>query len=189
VRWRSTSSRRPEDFAQRAYQNIGASDSAMRLLINLVLCLVAAVVIASGSAAVVFLVAELAPRKPQAQQRTQMAAPRVQAWLDRKAEELAYAEKEKAAALAEQARAEALRVEIPSPAEPAATARARDAEENQAARRERAMRAKQAAKQEAKRRFRLQQAEAQRAYGYAPERRWSSYPDEFLTRRDKFYGY
>jgi hypothetical protein len=166
----------------------------MRLLINLVLCLVAAGVIASGAAAVVFLAAELGPRKAPArkvpvQQDAPMVAPRIQAWLDRKAEELAYAEREKAAALAEQARAEELRITIPSPTEQAALARARDAEENHTARLERAMRAKQAAKQEAKRRLRRQQAEAQRAYGYAPERRWSSYPDEFLTRRDGFYGH
>jgi hypothetical protein len=152
----------------------------MRLLMNLVLCLIATVLIASGTAAVLFVVAESAPRKAPAQQKAPMVSPRVQAWLDRKAEELAYAEKEKAAALAERERAEAARVEIPPPAEPAPMARASKVAEDRAARRKRA---KQAAKQEAKRRLRLQ-AEAQRAYGYAPERRWSTYPYEFLARRE-----
>jgi hypothetical protein len=160
----------------------------MHLLINLVLCLVATAAIASGSAAVVFLVAESAPKKVALQHKGPKVGPRVQAWLDRKAEELAYAERENAAALAEKERAEALRVEVPSPAEAAVVARAPNAEENQAAPPKRAMRARQVAKQEARRRLRLQQTEAQRAYGYAPERRWSSYPDEFLTRRDR-YGY
>jgi hypothetical protein len=166
----------------------GASESSMGLLINLVLCLVAAAAIASSSAAVVFLVAESAPKKVVLQHKGPKVGPRVQAWLDRKAEELAYAERENAAALAEKERVEALRVEVPPPAEGAVMARAPNAEEDQAARLKRAMRARQVAKQEAKRRLRLQQTDAQRAYGYAPERRWSSYPDEFLTRRDR-YGY
>jgi hypothetical protein len=170
----------------------------MRLMINIVLCLVAVAVIASGTAAALIVAKELAPRRSPAQQQAKAPSvgPRVQAWLDRKAEEHAYVQKENAAAsadkernekalLAEQERAEALRAQVPPPSEPAAMASARNAAENQAARLERARRAKQAAKQEAKRRLHLQQAEAQRAYGYAPERRWSSYPDEFLTRRDR----
>ena len=165
----------------------------MRLLISLVLCLVATVVIASGTAAVLFVAAETAPRKAPVQQKAATASPRVQAWLDRKAEELAYAEKEKAAALAEKEKAaalaekertEALRAEAPAPAEDVAMVR--NAEEDQAALPERAKRAKQAAKQEAKRRLRLQQAEAQRAYGYAPERRRSPYPREFFKREMNF---
>jgi hypothetical protein len=162
----------------------------MRLLVNLVLCLIAAAVIASGTAAALFVAKELVPRRAPAQQKAKapIVGPRVQAWLDRKAEELAYAEKEKAAALAERERAEALRAQTPPPLEHAAMARARNAEENEGARIERARRSKQAARQEAKRRLRLQQMEAERAYGYASERRWSSYPNEFLTRRDR-YGY
>jgi hypothetical protein len=157
----------------------------MHLLVNLVLCLVAAAVIATGTAAALFVVAESAPRKPApVQQKAPAVGPRVQAWLDRKAEELAFAEKEKAAALAEQERAQALRVEIPPPPAQTATTPLPNVEDQQAARLERARRAKQLAKQEAKRRLR-QQAEAQRAYGYAPERPWSAYPTEFLTRRDR----
>jgi hypothetical protein len=157
----------------------------MHLIVNLVLCLIAAAVIASGTAAALFVVAESAPRKPApVQQKAPVVGPRVQAWLDRKAEELAYAEKEKAAALAEQERAQALRVETPSAPAQTATTPPHDVEEHQATRLERARRAKQLAKQEAKRRLRLQ-AEAQRAYGYAPERRWSGYPNELLTRRDR----
>ena len=171
----------------------------MRLLINLVLCLIAAAVIASGTAAALIVTKELARGLAPAQQKAKAPSvgPRVQVWLDRKAEEQAYAEREKAAALAEKERkekaalaekerAEALRAQVPPPSETAARASARNAEERQAAARlERARRAKHAAQQEAKRRLRLQQAEAERAYGYAPERRGSSYPDEFLTRRDR----
>jgi hypothetical protein len=155
------------------------------MIVNLVLCLVAAAVIASGTAAVLFVAAESAPRRPTAvQQKAPVVGPRVQAWLDRKAEEFAYAEKQKAAALAEKERAQALRVEIPSPPAQTATTPPQNVDEHQAARLDRARRAKQLAKQEAKRRLRLQ-AESQRAYGYAPERRWSGYPNEFLTRRDR----
>jgi hypothetical protein len=163
---------------------IGALENAMRLLINLVLCLVATVIVASGSAAVLFVVAESAPRKAPAQQKTSAVAPRVQAWLDRKAEELAYAEKEQAAALAEKERAEALQLEPPPAVEQATIPQVRNAEEDQVVRRERARRARQAAKQEARRQLRLQQAAALRAYGYVPERRWFRYPHEFRERRE-----
>jgi len=158
----------------------------MRVLLNLALCLVATMVIASGTAAILFVVAQTTPKKVPVQQKTQIVGPRVQAWLDRKAEEQAYAEKEKAAALAEKERTEALRVEIPPPIEHTAVAQARNAEQNQAARLERARRARRAAKQEERRRLRLQHAEIQGAYGYAPDRRWSFFPDEFLTRRDRY---
>ncbi len=80
-------------------------------------------------------------QRPESSQRSKtrrMSASRVQAWLDRKAEELAHAEREKAAAIAEQERAEALRVEIPPPAEPPAMARARNADEKHAVRLKRA---------------------------------------------------
>jgi hypothetical protein len=174
-------------------------DSAVPLLINLVLCLVAAAVIASGTAAALFVTKDLAPRRAPVQQkaRAPIVGQRIQAWLDRKAEEQAYAEKEKAAALAEKERqekaalaekerAEALRAQVPPPSETAARTGVRNSEDRQAAARlERARRAKQAAQQEAKRRLRLQQAEVERAYGYAPAPRSSSYPDEFLTRRDR----
>jgi hypothetical protein len=80
----------------------------MRLLINLVLCLIAAAVIASGTAAALIVTKELARGLAPAQQRAKAPSvgPRVQVWLDRKAEEQAYAEKGKAAALAEKERKE-----------------------------------------------------------------------------------
>ena len=85
--------------------------------------------------------------------RREKVAPRVQAWLDRNAEGLVYAEKQKAAALAEQKRAEARRMKIPSTAELAAFALARD-EERQAAERESATRTKHTAKRDPGRRSR-----------------------------------
>jgi len=67
----------------------------MRVLLNLALCLVATMVIASGTAAILFVVAQTTPKKVPVQQKTQIVGPRVQAWLDRKAEEQAYAEQGK----------------------------------------------------------------------------------------------
>jgi hypothetical protein len=202
----------------------------MPLLINIVLCLGAAAVIAGGVAAVVLVVAQTEPPRVTARQKAPIAKSRVQAWLDGKTEELAYSEKTRAVAsiegeraeplllevsspieqAAERAdaprvevpspigqateRAEALRVEAPSPIEQAAVPPARVAEEIQVMGRERARRAKQGAKQETRRRFRLRQAEYrrgysyQRAYSHAAKRRWSSYSQKFLTRRDR-YGY
>src|SRR5262245_26492873 len=87
---------------------IGAPEGAMRLLINLVRCLVAAAVIAGGTAAALIVAKELVPRQapPQQNSKEPIVGPRIQAWLDRKAEEQAYAEKENAAALAEKERKE-----------------------------------------------------------------------------------
>ena len=101
----------------------------MRLLLGLLSYLIAAVAVVSGAAAFLFSAAEPAVRMGLAQQETPKVAPRVQAWMDRNAEGLVYAEKEKAAAFAEKERAEALRIKIPSTAEHAAMARARDKEE------------------------------------------------------------
>jgi hypothetical protein len=93
--------------------------------------------------------------------------------LDRKAENLAYAEKERAAALAEKQAAEKLEMRIVSTAADAAMARAGydDVE------RERAAGAKERAQREARKRSRqLEQTKAQTPYGAAPESRWSSNP-------------
>jgi hypothetical protein len=100
---------------------------------------------------------------------------------------VAFAEKEKAAQLAERERAEALRAKLAATAtpEPVAVSAARDNGERQAAERERAARAKESAKRDA---ARLRQLEAHGAYGYAPAPRWSQNSNDILTRRDR-YGY
>jgi hypothetical protein len=140
----------------------------MRLLLGLLSYLIAAVAIVGGAAAFLFSAGEPAVRMVTAQQETPKVAPRIQRWLDRNAEGLVYAEKE---------RVEALRVKIRSTAENAAMAQARDKKEKQAAERESATRTNESAKREAGRRSRqLEQVEAQTAYGYAPAARWSSGP-------------
>jgi hypothetical protein len=149
----------------------------MRLLFGLLSYLVAAVAIISGAAALLFSTVEPAVRTMQPQQEAPKVAPRVQAWLDRNAEGLVYAEKERAADVAGKERAEALRIRIPSTAEHAAMARARANGEKQAVERESATRTKESARREARRPSRqLEQVEAQTAYGYTPEPRRSSGP-------------
>jgi hypothetical protein len=93
----------------------------------------------------------------------------------------------KPAAWAERERAEALRIKIPSAAEYADRARALDTEQQQARRRERAMmEAMEQARREARRRAReLARSDAQAAFGYAPEPRWSSYPEQLRPRSDR----
>ena len=125
----------------------------MGLLLGLLAYLIAAIAIVGGAAAFVFSVVEPAVTTVPVQQEVRKVAPRVQAWLDRKAEGLVYAEMEKVAALAEQKRAEARRMKIPSTAELAAFALARD-EERQAAERESATRTKPTAKRDPGRRSR-----------------------------------
>jgi hypothetical protein len=145
----------------------------MRILLGVLLYLIVAVAFLSGAAALVFYAFQPALKMVVAQPETPKVAPRLQAWLDRKAEGLIYAEKEKAAALAEKEQAEKLRMSIVSTAAKAAMARARD----DGAERERAADAKERAQREARRRSRqLEQTKAQTAYGYAPESRWSSNP-------------
>ena len=135
----------------------------MRLLLGLLSYLIAAVAIVSGAAAFLSYAVEPGTGTMPAQQETPKLAPRVQAWLDRNAEALVYAEKEKAAAFAEKERG--LRINVAPPAEQAAPAQLREAAE-----RESATRARQSAKREARRRSRqLEQTEAQAAYGYVPE--------------------
>jgi hypothetical protein len=142
----------------------------MRLLLGLLSYLIAAVAIVSGAAAFLSSAVEPGTRTVPAQRETPKVAPGVQAWLDRKAEGLVYAEKEKAAAFAEKERG--LRINVAPPAEQAAPAQLREAAE-----RESAARAWESAKREARRRSRqLEQTEAQTAYGYAPEPARSSGP-------------
>jgi hypothetical protein len=158
----------------------------MRLLLGLLAYLVAVVAVGGGAAAVLLSIPEPGAGKATARQETPVIGPRIQAWLERKAEGVAFAEREKAAALAERERTEALRAKLASVPEPALVTRASADEERQAAERERAARAKEGARREARRRIR--ELEAQTAFGYAPEPRRPAYPDEFLTRRDR-YGY
>jgi hypothetical protein len=161
----------------------------MRLVLALLAYLVAVVAIGSGAAAVLSSIAEPGSRTATARQEaTPTASPRIQAWLERKAEGVAFAEKEKAAQLAERERAEALRAKLAATAtpEPVAVSAARDNGERQAAERERAARAKESARRDAARR--LRQLEGETAYGYAPAPRWSQNSNDILTRRDR-YGY
>jgi hypothetical protein len=145
----------------------------MRILLGVLLYLIVAVAFVSGAAALVFYAFQPALKMVVAQPETPKVAPRLQAWLDRKAEGLIYAEKEKAAALAEKEQAEKLRLSIVSTAAKAAMTRASD----DGAERERAAGAKERAQREARRRSRqLEQAKAQTAYGYAPESRWPTNP-------------
>jgi hypothetical protein len=88
----------------------------MRLLLGLLSYLIAAVAV-GGAAAFLFSAGESGVRMVPAQQETPKVAPRIQRWLDRNAEGLVYAEKEKADAFAEKERVEALRIKIPSTAE------------------------------------------------------------------------
>jgi hypothetical protein len=138
----------------------------MRLILGLLSYLIAAVAIVSGAAAFLSYAVEPGTRMP-AQQETPKVAPRVQAWLDRKAEGLVYAEKEKAAAFAEKERGLRINVAV----EQAAPAQLREAAE-----RESATRARESAKREARRSRQLEQTEARAAYGYVPEPARSSGP-------------
>jgi hypothetical protein len=69
----------------------------MRILLGVLLYLIVAVAFVSGAAALVFYAFQPALKMVVAQPETPKVAPRLQAWLDRKAEGLIYAEKEKAA--------------------------------------------------------------------------------------------
>jgi hypothetical protein len=148
----------------------------MGLLLGLLAYLIAAVAIVGGAAAFVLSIEPAVSMAP-AQQNARKVAPRVQAWLDRKAEGRDYAEKEKAAASAEKKQAEARRMKIPSTAELAAFARARD-EERQAAERESAAQKKDSAKRDGKRRPReLRDAERSGPPRVAQEQSLQYHPD------------
>jgi len=123
----------------------------MRLLLGLLTYLVASVAIVGGATAFLFSTAEPADPTVAVQQEPRNVGPRIQAWLDRKAEAQFYAEKEQAAALAEKQRAEAARVKTSTTAAHAAFARAR-ADDQHAAERDSAARRRDSAKREAKRR-------------------------------------
>jgi hypothetical protein len=149
----------------------------MGLLLGLLAYLIAAVAIVGGAAAFLLVAVEPAVTMAPAQQNARKVAPRVQAWLDRKAEGRDYAEKEKAAASAEKKQAEARRMKIPSTAELAGFALARD-EERQAAERESAARKKDSAKRDGKRRPReLRDAERSGPPRVAQEQSLQYFPD------------
>jgi hypothetical protein len=101
----------------------------MRLVrLGLVGYLVGGAAIVAGAAALLLFAVDVATTMVPVQQSAREVAPRVQMWLDRKAEALVYAEREKAAAVAEKERTEALRVKVPSLADHEAFARVRDQE-------------------------------------------------------------
>ena len=121
----------------------------MRLLIGLLSYLIAAAAIVGCAAAFLFSAVEPAVTMVPAQQETRKVAPRIQEWLDRKAEGRLYAEREKAALLAEKERAEVRRLKNSSTAVPAAAlARAQVTE------REGAAQIRDSAKRDAKRQSR-----------------------------------
>jgi hypothetical protein len=159
--------------------------SAMRLLVGLCLYLVAVVTVGFAAAGLYSVVQPGVSTATVRHETSATASPRIQAWLERKAEGVTFAEKEKAAALAARERAEALRASLAATPEPSAAPRPRESQETRAAGRERATRAKETRREARKQ---LRQVQTQTVYGYAPQRRWAAYPDEFLTRRDR-YGY
>jgi hypothetical protein len=124
----------------------------MRLLIGLLSYVLAAVAIVGGGAGLLlFSTTGEAVTVVPAQQEARKVSPRIQEWLDRKAEARAYAEREQAAALAEKERAEAARVKTSASAAHAAFARAR-ADDQHAAERDSLAQRRDSAKREAKRR-------------------------------------
>jgi hypothetical protein len=152
------------------------SRGARCVLHGLLSYLIAAVVVASGTTALLLAAVQPAVDMVAAQQETPKVAPRIQAWLDRKAEGLVYAEKERVAAVSEKERAEELRIKIRSPAEYAAMARAHAEEERPATERASAAR-KNSAKREATRRsHQPEQTRTQTAYRDAPGPQTSSRP-------------
>ena len=164
----------------------------MHLLLGLLVYVVAVVAIGSGAAALLSSMNEpVAGTATARREPTAAASPRIQAWLERKAEGVAYAEKEKAAAQAEREQADALRARLAATPEPYRAARAqpdapqtRDVKERHAAERDRAPpRAKQRAKQEARRR--LRDLETHTEFGYVPEPRGVAYNNDFLTKHDR----
>jgi hypothetical protein len=177
--------------------------SMMRPLLGLLAYLAAMVAIVSGAAAVLSSTSDPSASKASARpEPTTIASPRIQAWLDRKAEGVAYAERERAAAQADREKADELSAKLAATPQPYVAPRAqearaqateerRDAERERAARakeaeRERVARAKERAKREARRRQR--DLEAPTTYSYAAEPQRAPYTDDFLTRRDR-YGY
>jgi hypothetical protein len=161
----------------------------MRSIVGLLIYLLAVVAVGSGATAVLSAMKESSARTAAARpEPTPVVSPRIQAWLERKAEGVTFAEKEKAAAQADRERADALRARLAATPEPIALPR--DVQDRRADHRERAAPARESAKREARRRFNESQREARRrlnesrsAYAYASEPR--SYPDQLLTLRDR----
>jgi hypothetical protein len=147
----------------------------MRLFIGLIAYLIGSAALVAGSAAAVDLLATPYVARLWAELETRAVGPRVQMWLDRKAEEVVYAERRKAAERAEQERWAAIRakIKIPSATDYAAFARARD-EDIEALERENAARAKREALQQARELRAAENAAAPRAVqpGASPH-----YPD------------
>jgi hypothetical protein len=149
----------------------------MRLLIGLLTYLVAVIALVGGAAAFLLAAAEPAVTKVPAQQDLRTTAPRIQMWLDRKAEDLVYLERRKAAALAEAERAKEDGMRVRSRAEQAAFALARD-EDIQAVERESAARMRDNARREARKQTRqLRAAEQAGPSRVVQERTSQYYPD------------
>ena len=88
--------------------------------------LVGAAAVVAGSAALLLFASDTAITMVPVQEGARQVAPRIQMWLDRKAEALVYADRENAAVLAEKDRTEALRVRISSAGDHEAFARVGD---------------------------------------------------------------
>jgi hypothetical protein len=158
----------------------------MRLLVGLFSYCVAVAAIGSAVAALPYLVVEPAAWTTARQGNPATASPRIQAWLERKAEGVAFAEKQKVEAQAERERADELRARLAAAPEPYVAQRAQASEDKRSAEHARAARARQKTNEEARRQ--LRQMETRAIYGYAAEPRRAKYPDAFLTQRDR-YGY
>jgi hypothetical protein len=164
-------------------------------VVGLLTYLATVVAIVSGAAALLSSTSE--PGASKASVRPEpiaMASPRIQAWLERKAEGVAFGERRKAAEQAEREGADALRAKLATTETPPTTAtpppsaapRISEAEDRKVAKRARAARIKESGRREARRP--LRDLETRTAYSYAPEPQRPSYADDFLTRRDR-YGY
>jgi hypothetical protein len=173
----------------------------MRVLLGLLAYLAAVVAIVSGAAAVLSSTSERDATGASARSHpTAIPSPRIQIWLERKAEGVAFAEKRRATEQAERERADELRAKLAAAPAPNAAAwvpeakdrkaakpeRAAAAKERTAAKSKRAVPAKENVRREARRR--LRDGEARTAFSYAPQPGPFSYADDFLTRRDR-YGY
>jgi hypothetical protein len=155
----------------------------MRLLLGLFAYLIAIVAIGGGGAAVLYPALKPRAETAAAPLHAPQVSPRIQMWLERKAEGATFAEREKAAALAERERTDALRARLAAMPEPLAAPSAADSTHKRA---EHAAQAKESARRDAIRRMR--QLEGRPVYGYAPAPRRLADPQELLTRRDR-YGY
>jgi hypothetical protein len=141
----------------------------MRVLFGVLAYLLVAVAGVGGAAAFVFFAFWPAAEMVAAQE-TSKAAPRIQAWQDRKAEELHYAEKQRAAALAEKEEAEKSRLRHMTTQAPPVIART---SQDEAESEREAVRG--ARHRDARARERAQDAR-RRTDGSAAEARWSSSP-------------